>query len=226
MGEQRVGYAQPAPYLYFTVVALEAIQALFSERTRLLGLLNEEQQRLAQALQLRWDLTQSYWSRIARFGNGRWPLEDLPWRTTDRVQSDYFSLLVTSIVVQDLVGRRGSDEELSRVGQVLDDLASRGRITRRAFTADPALALHSPGETIELDGSAGVVRAGAALGAVRPVAAAAAAHGAHRRAAGHPERRQRLLNLADNVWDHLELRRLRTDPGRDLWDQPSTRSRS
>ncbi len=75
VGVQREGLAQPAPYLYFTVVALEGIAALFSERTRLLGLLNEEQTRLAQALQLRWDLTQSYWSTIATFGSDRWPLE-------------------------------------------------------------------------------------------------------------------------------------------------------
>jgi hypothetical protein len=221
IGEQREGVAQAAPYLYFTVVALEGIQALFSERTRLLGLLNEEQQRLAQSLQLRWDFTQSYWSRIARFGNGRWPLEDLPWRTTDTVQSDYLSLLVTSIVVQDLVTSRGTDEDLSRVGQVLDDLARRGRITKRALTADPALRLHSPGETIELVGSddAGgpvlhwVMSDLSPLLLQRTISIAGLL--------GDPGRRQRLLNLADDVWTHIERRRLRTDPGRDLWDQPA-----
>jgi hypothetical protein len=221
IGEQRSGVAQSAPYLYFTVVALEAIQSLFSERTRLLGLLDEEQQRLAQALQLRWDLTQSYWSRIARFGNGRWPLEDLPWRTTDRVQSDYLSLLVTSIVVQDLVGSRGLDEDLSRVGQVLDDLASRGRITRRAFPDDPALGLHSPGETIELVGSDGVGD-GPVLYWVMSDLSPQLLQRTVRIAGllGNPERRQRLLNLADDVWTHIDRRRLRQDPGRDLWDQP------
>jgi hypothetical protein len=221
VGEQRLGVAQPAPYLYFTVVALEAIQSLFSERTRLLGLLNEEQQRLAQALQLRWDLTQSYWSRIARFGSGRWPLEDLPWRTTDRIESDYFSLLVTSIVVQDLVGSRGSDEDLSRVGQVIDDLASRGRITRRAFPADPALRLHSPGETIELVGSEETGE-GPVLHWVMSDLSPLLLQRTVRIAGllGNPERRQRLLNLADDVWTHIDRRRLRADPGRDLWDQP------
>src|SRR2546430_2499633 len=89
IGPQRDGVAPGEPYLYFTVVALDGIQALFSERTRLLGLLNETQLRLAQPLQLAWDLTRSYWSTITRFGNGRLPLVDLPWRTTDRVQSDY-----------------------------------------------------------------------------------------------------------------------------------------
>ena len=44
---------------------MDGIQDLFSERTRILGLLDEEQQRLAQALQLRSDLTRQFWSRIA-----------------------------------------------------------------------------------------------------------------------------------------------------------------
>jgi hypothetical protein len=220
VGVQRDGVAQAAPYLYFTVVALEGIQVLFSERTRLLGLLSEEQQRLAQSLQLRWDLTQSYWSRIARFGKGRWPLEDLPWRTTDKVQSDYLSLLVTSIVVQDLIAKRGSDEDLSRVGQVLDDLASRSRITRRAFTGDPALMLHSPGESIDLLGSD--LADGSMLRWVTSDLSPLLLQRTIRIVGllGNPERRQRLLKLADDVWGHIELRRLRSDPGRDLWDQP------
>src|SRR5690348_10742131 len=102
---QPTGVAEAATYLYFTVVALDCIPNLSSDRTRLLGLLDDEQQRLAGALQIRWDLTQLYWSRIARFGTGRWPLEDLPWRTTDGTTSDYYSLLVCSIVVQDLTRR-------------------------------------------------------------------------------------------------------------------------
>jgi hypothetical protein len=32
--------------------------------------------------------------------------------------------------------------------------------------------------------------------------------------------RSRLLRLADNVWDHLLVRRLNDGPGRDLWDEP------
>ena len=100
IGEQPVGVAEARPYLYFTVVALEGIQDLFSERTRILGLLDEEQQRLARALQLRWDLTRQFWATIATFGGGRWPLEDLPWMTTDGRESDYYSVLLASIVIQ------------------------------------------------------------------------------------------------------------------------------
>ena len=36
----------------------------------ILGLLNEEQQRLSRALQLRWELTRSYWATMATFGDG------------------------------------------------------------------------------------------------------------------------------------------------------------
>jgi hypothetical protein len=221
IGVQREGFAQAAPYLYFTVVALDGIQALFSERTRLLGLLNEAQLRLASSLQLRWDLTQSYWSTIARFGTTRWPLEDLPWRTADNVESDYLSLLVTSIMVQDLVNRRASDEDLGRVGRVLDELAARNRITRREFHHDPAIELHSPGMTIDLLG--GSDAGGPDLKWVMPDFAPLLLHRTIRvagllRAA---EPRQRILGLADQVWAHIEKRRIKNDPGRDLWDQAS-----
>src|SRR5690242_15399668 len=141
---QPEGRAEAATYLYFTVVALDCIPNLSSDRTRLLGLLDDEQQRLASALQIRWDLTQRYWSRIARFGPGRWPLEDMPWRTTDGVGHDYLSLLVCSIVVQDL-GRRFDPEPTARVGRVLNELAERGRITRRSLPHEPNVGLHHPG---------------------------------------------------------------------------------
>ncbi len=140
VGEQPKGAAQDAPYLYFTVIALDAIEDLFSERTRILGLLNDEQQRLSRALQLRWELTRSYWATVATFGDGhRWPLEDIPWRTTDEDASDYYTLLVTSLAVKGLARERGSDTELARVGMVLTELANRARITRRPFDNDPAL---------------------------------------------------------------------------------------
>lgn len=222
VGRQPEGVAQAAPYLYFTVVALEAIASLFSERTRLLGLLNEEQSRLAQALQLRWDLTQSYWSTIATFGTGQWPLEDIPWRTTDEEESDYYSLLVTSIVVQDLVRRRASDVELGRVGDVLAELANRSRITRRAFVRDPSIALHTPGVRMALVGSEerGEVGLEWIASDFAPVLLRRTV-----RIAGllsDTSQRGRLLGLADRIWEHLDGRRLKAEPGSDLWDQPGS----
>lgn len=221
IGPQRAGVAENAPYLYFTVVALDAVEALFSERTRLLGLLDEGQLRLAQSLQLRWDLTQRYWSTLARFGRGRWPLEDLPWLTTDNVESDYLSLLVTSISVQDLVSRRAPDEALSRVGRVLAELAARNRINRRSFPGDSAVGLHHPGFDLKLGGSEDpdgkplrwVTTDFSPLLLQRTIRIAGLLR--------DPELRQQMIGLADQVWGHLERRRIADDTGRDLWDQPA-----
>ncbi len=215
------GVAVNNPYLYFTVVALAGLEDLFSERTRILGLLNAEQRRLSQALQIRWDLTQSYWSTIATFGTGRWPLEDLPWCTSDGQETDYYSLQVSAMVVQNLVRSRASDAELGRVGRVLEELANRGRIDRRPLQDDPALGLHYPGVRLGLRGSEAVgdhpvgwlATNFSPLLLKRTLAIAGLVRDTYLRG--------RLLTLADNVWDHLLLRRLNDGPGRDLWDQPS-----
>lgn len=218
---QREGHALDAPYLYFTVVALDGIADLFSARTRLLGLLDEDQQRLARALQIRWDLTQSYWSVIASYGGGRWPLEDIPWRTVDGDESDYFSLLVTAIAARDLAQRRDTDVDLSRLGQVLTELANRGRLTRRPFAGDPAVEMHDPGVPIgiEFGGEVGkpqlVYKASdfAPLLLKRVVFVAGLINDI--------ELRGRLLQLADQVWDRVAQRKIRDGIGRGLWDQPA-----
>lgn len=220
VGEQPEGVAFDSPFLYFTVVTMDAIEDLWSERTRILGLLNDEQQRLARALQLRYDLTRQYWATVAAFGE-RWPLEDIPWRTTDGEESDYFTLLVTSLAVKGFVTERGSDVELARVGNLLSELANRGRITRRPLGHDPAAELHAPGQEFGLDGSdidGGpeltwsatefaplLLQRTATIASLLNTAVA----------------RNTLLELADGVWNHLEIRRLDVGPGRGLWDQPS-----
>jgi hypothetical protein len=184
-----------------------------------LGLLNDEQRRLADALQIRWDLTQSYWSTIASVGTDRWPLEDLPWKTSDGQESDYFSLLVTSMVVQDLVRRRASDAELGRVVRVLEEMANRGRINRRPVCDDPAVELHAPGVRLRLYGSeVGDHLIGWLASNFAPLLlkCTVAIAGLVR----DTELRGRLLTLTDSVWDHLLLRRLSAGPGRGLWDQP------
>jgi hypothetical protein len=219
-GDQREGYALDKPYLYFTVVALDGIAELFSDRTRLLRLLDEDQTRLANALRLRWDLTQRYWATIASFDERRWPLEDIPWRTVDRLESDYFSLLVTSIAARDLALRRDSDADLSRLGRILVELANRGRITRRPFDNDPAVFMHLPGVSITLEGTEDfgpqlrwVATDFAPLLLKRSVFIASLINDI--------ELRRQLLELADDIWDHLAVRRLDDGDGKDLWDQPA-----
>jgi hypothetical protein len=219
-GEQRDGQAVEFPFLYFTIVALDGIAELYSDRTRLLGLLDDDQQRLSGALRLRWDLTQTYWSTIASFGGGRWPLEDIPWRTVDEEESDFFSLLVTSIAARDLSERRDTDVDLSRLGLILTELANRGRLTRRPTARDTAIGLHHPGISVALEGAE-------ALGPRLTWVASDFAPLLLKRAVfiasliNNIERRSELLDLADDVWDHVVDRRLRDGPGRDLWDQPA-----
>jgi hypothetical protein len=222
IGSQPDGVAPEEPYLYFTVTAIDAIEDLFSERTRVLGLLNEEQQRLARALQLRWELTRTYWATVATFGDGhRWPLEDVPWRTTDELAWDYYTLLVTSLAVKGLVQERSSDAELSRVGNVLVELANRARITRRPYEPDAALNLHDPGVRMSLVGSeqvgdtrlTWVVSEFSALLLQRTSMIAGLLSDSGDRGS--------LLSLADQIWVHLAKRRLGDVPGRRLWDQPS-----
>ena len=212
------GCAEPAPYLYFSVTALDAIAELFAERVRIQGLLNDEQQRLARALQLRWDITQRYWATVATFNETHWPLEDIPWRTTDGEQSDYFSLLVTAIAVQDLATRRAPDSELRRLCRVLDELAKRAKITRQSYPGDPALILHQPGTVITLGGSE---KLGPRL---RWTCADFAPQLLKRTVdlAGltlDAELRSDLLVQADLVWDHLLRRAFAFGPARNLWDQ-------
>ncbi|MBE3014220.1 hypothetical protein IL992_34335 [Microbispora sp. NEAU-D428] len=219
IGPQPKGVAADTPFLYFTVNALVGIADLFSARTRVLSLLNDDQITLAQAIQRRWDLTQSYWRTIATYGRGTWPLEDIPWRTVDEKESDYYSLGVTAMVVQSLVNNRAADVDLGRVAAVLEELAIRARIIRRAVPGDPPVLMHSPGVPINLHGSdvlgphlLWVVSDFAITLLKRTIWAASIAQ--------NTRMRERLLALADQIWRHIMLRRHTDGPAAGLWDQP------
>jgi hypothetical protein len=220
VGAQPAGVAEARPYLYFTVAALDGIQDLFSERTRLLGLLNEEQQRLARALQLRSDLTRRFWTKIATFGRGgRWPLEDLPWQTTDGRESDYYSVLLTSIVIEGAAGDRSVD--VDRIGNLLAELANRGRATRRPTENDPGIDLHIPGMRLRLIGSEKVAEgprlewtvSSYSLLVLKRVLRVA-------ELLEDSSARTRFLDLADQIWAHIERRQIEAGHGRGLWDEP------
>lgn len=216
----RKGLADSRPYLYFTVVALDGINDLRSQRTRELELLDEEQRRLADALQIRADQTQRYWSTIARFDDRRWPLEDIPWRTSDGEESDYYSLLVSSVLMQDLLNREATDDDLTRAVVVFEELAIRGRITRRVMRNDPAVALHVPGVQMTLKNTNELgpqlywsVADFAPLLLKRSLEAA--------RLTANVNSRGRLINLAEATMDHLGLRKLRHGSAAGLWDDPA-----
>jgi len=218
IGPQPEGVAQPVPYLYFTVVALDGIGDLFSDRTLTLGLLNPEQQRLAEALRLRWEITQQFWSGIARFGDGDWPLEDIPWRTTGhRLETEYFTLSVAAILVHDLVRRRANDDDLTRTVAVMERLAERGRITSRLTHDDPAIRLHNPGVSLPLEGSESLgpplqwimVDFSAQL-LKRTIQLCTLS----RNMSSH----DRLLRLAEEIFGHVWQRRISSGEGTGLWD--------
>jgi hypothetical protein len=222
IGQQPTGVADARPYLYFTVAALDGIRDLFSERTRLLGLLNLEQQRLARALQLRWDLTQQFWARIATFGGGRWPIEDLPWTTTDGSESDYYSVLLSSMVIEQAGAGKLVSADADRIGSLLEKLAERGRITYRPTADDPAVALHIPGVGLRLIGSEKVAEGPRLLWTVPSFSSLVL-----KRLLRVSEllddnaARVRTLDLADKIWEHIERRRITAPGGRGLWDEPT-----
>ena len=221
IGLQRDGIAQNAPYLYFTTVALDAIQALSSERTRLLGLLDTEQARLAQSLQLRFELTRSYWAAIATFGSGRWPLEDLPWRATDSREHDYYSLLVSGMVLQNMLSTRASNANMRRVADVLAELANRSRITRRSTEPENVVDVHHPGLHFPLEGSesAGGPRLQWTVGDISPTIFRRTLNLASMITDGPT--RSSLMDLSDAIWHHLSLRIIRHGDDHGLWDWPA-----
>jgi hypothetical protein len=222
IGEQPVGIADVRPYLYFTVVALDGIQDLFSERTRLLGLLDDDQQRLARALQLRWDLTRQFWAKLATFGSGRWPLEDLPWTTSDGRESDYYSVLLTSIVIEGVGSERVANIDVERIGRLLEELANRGRITRRPMHDDPAVGLHVPGIQLRLMGSDLADDSPRLLWTVSSYSMLVLKR-LFRVAEllGDSASRAHFLETADLIWAHVEKRRMDAPASRGLWDEPT-----
>lgn len=219
---RKTGYALARPWLYFTVSALDGIVDFTSRRIISLNILDDEQRRLADALALRWDLTQRYWSAVARFDPEQWPLEDIPWRTSDGQESDYYSLLVISVLIQDLVTRAATDADLLKAVGILQELAVRGRLTRRMTDDDPQVALHFPGVSQGLVGSEEAVGARLALftSDYAPLIIKRSLQAAQ--LTDNVEAREALMTIAESAMDHLADRRLERDGHAvELWDDVS-----
>jgi len=224
IGLQGDGVALSAPYLYYTLIALDSIEQLTNDRTRVLGLLNPQQERLANNLDTRRNLTQLYYSRLGRFdsgtGSGRWPVEDLPWFTPDGVESDYFSLLICAVLIQDVRDRTGNEDTVARIEPLLSELANRARITRRQLRDDPSVRLHTPGLLNGLDGSellgpamAWQINDFSPLLLKRCVQLAGLTNSA--------TIRDRMLRLAAEIWNHLTGRQITDERAQGLWDDPA-----
>ncbi|WP_034263882.1 SCO2524 family protein [Actinospica robiniae] len=217
---QREGLAQSTPDLHFTMEVLDAIGQLESESTRVLGLLDPEQERLANALLIRRDLCRLYWSTLARFDEEYWPVEDIPWRATDGVESDYFTLLMCGVVIGDVRIRAANEDDVARLVPLLEELAERSRITRRPLRGDQALDLHHPGIGLALpgrwepDGEEPRWRvtdfAAALLKRTVELAGLTASTTV----------RDQLFQHAANIWGHLRARSFTGGPALGLWDDP------
>ncbi|HZM76806.1 MAG TPA: SCO2524 family protein [Candidatus Limnocylindrales bacterium] len=222
-GKQPDGVAADEPYLYFTAVALDSIADLFTAQSLRTDLLDVDQSRLARALQNRYRTTQLYWATVADFGGGRrWPLEDVPWRATDEIESDYLSILVVGVAMRDLVEKKGQDPDLDRLGTVLTELTNRARITRRPTSGDgAALRLHDPGFEMDLAATGEIegpplrwpVQDYAAVLLKRAVRVASLFQ--------NNELQTEMLDLSDDLWRHLQRRHIPHGHARDLWDSPA-----
>lgn len=217
--------AAPVPYLYFTVVALDGLVDLWSERVRNLGVLRGRERELVGRLREFWEITSQYWSILATLPrDDRWLIEDVPWRTSDGAESDYFSLLVLSVAIEHLRSGESLGDDVIRLIGVAEELAARGRLTRRVMTNDPAVPLHLPGVSISLELDSGKEAPGGTLGSFTLMGSWRAADfspllmkQAARLLAIAPEaeswlRSDQLVSLS---WHHLQRRRFSAEG---LWD--------
>lgn len=129
--------ANPEPYLYFTLNAMDGIDDLFREWVQTEEILSPEQLRLAARLRNLSNLTGRYWAAIA-FGSskaqsGRWALEAIPWRTADGIASPQWSLYVYGLALREHLAQRRATtpSELVRLIAILEELAERGRLIRQ-----------------------------------------------------------------------------------------------
>jgi hypothetical protein len=226
-------YAEPAPYLYFTIGAIDGIGDLFSRKISAAHLLTPEQSALATRLGFYRECASNYWSALAfaERSSGAWAVEDPPWRTSDGDASDYWTLYLLTIALASDEAREsfGGEQKLSRLLSLLEELAQRGRVTRRPHPpdGDPAVALHVPPgkqlslRTVRADGAPNDITfrwsiydfAPRLLKLVGQVLAIATERSVRDRASG----------LIDEIWsDHLDRRRVAPEADSYAWDDVRT----
>lgn len=150
-------YADSDVYLYFTSMALDGLADLWAEEVQAGGFLGAEELLIANRLRAMWAVTIEYWTILARQrceDTGLTRLQDLPWQTTDKDESEYYSLYLLNILIRQ--GSAMSPEEIDQYVMLAKELSERGRITRRPPQGDseagidPGLLLHSPGKILTL----------------------------------------------------------------------------
>ena len=132
-------------------------------------------------------------------------------------------MLLTSIVIEGAGSERDVDVDVDRIGRLLEELANRGRITRRPTEDDPAIGLHIPGMRLRLIGSEKVAEGPGSQWTVSSYTSLVLKR--LLRVAELLERQVppglSFLDLADQIWAHIERRRIEAPNGRGLWDEPT-----
>ena len=163
---EQLCYAVSEPYLYFTWTALAGIADLSDLELRPDELLEDNDLRAAIEVKELARLTNNYWSVLAnqqshqsktdrRITDSR--LVDIPWKTTDEDESEYYTLYLMGILYSQT--GQGIDHKLAT--DVLEQLAQRGRITTRPLLipsndsedirAEATVeTLHYPGKSLDL----------------------------------------------------------------------------
>ncbi|MEM9570764.1 MAG: hypothetical protein AAF996_04810 [Pseudomonadota bacterium] len=211
--EQRTFSSENAPYLYFTINALDGIADLATPEIESGGILDSDQLAKASLLKSMAAMTSNYWMAITTAdqttqGPGRWEIETLPWRTADGQGSLYWNLFLSRLIMS--FGTL-SEAELSRFSSLAERMGESARITTPPFPekTDQAIsAIHYPGLEIELfsddyeDGTKPAFRwlsfdfSAQLLKLVAQIS----------KQSLEPNTRQRLLDLTDRLWRHLERR--------------------
>jgi hypothetical protein len=171
-------------------------------------------------------MSSRYWRALAFSSShtGQWAIEDLPWKTPDGWESDYWNLYLLRIVTADPERVTVSLEEqqrVARLSRVLEELAQRSRILRRPVevelrdgnrVTDPALRLHERGATsilLEPEADLGEPKGPCGEWFVYDLAPQVLKLGGRLLQATYDrETRERLIKVVDATWTHLRGRRL------------------
>ena len=142
---------EPAPYLYFTSVALAAIDDLQDNSLQAEALMEDHHFRLASELRTLAELTTRYWTILARQEDDQgYPRAlSVPWVTTDEDGSAYYTLYLLGIVF----GTAAADLDIESAIDILEELAQRGRITTRHLIENRRVVVDEPVENDRESGS-------------------------------------------------------------------------
>ncbi|MHB8490912.1 MAG: hypothetical protein ACYDA6_01680 [Solirubrobacteraceae bacterium] len=229
--------ALEAPYLYSTVVALDGIRDVANQGVLSSDILTPEQASLAAELSFCASAAVRHWEGLAMACqplSGVWRLEDVPWRTPDYDENEYYTLLVARILVGD--GRSGTladPEIIDRLVRIAEELAQRGRITRHPVVdgggdlltgrathqrtnvegEDPALRLHDPGKLLRLDPAPGSDGIAVSLRIYDYAPQLLKLVSKLAQATPSDPAQERLRAIIEATWRHLAARRARSSSG-------------